>query len=193
MDKEIFGTVKDPRVMGRTKHLLEDVLRMALIGVICACDDYDEIHDFIKYHEAALKRRGLLSLPNGVPSADTIQRVMEAVDHSQIISALNACRGIIAGDLCGRLIIIDGKKAKGASPKSRGCNGLYILNAWVSETEICIGERRVDDKTNELTFLPIILASLWLTGTLVSIDAMGTHRKIAYQIIMQGGDYIIAA
>ena len=69
---------------------------------------------------------------------------------------------------------------------------MYILNAWVSETEICVAEKPVDDKTNELTVLPSVLSSLWLTGALVSIDAMGTHRNIAEQIILQGGDYLMA-
>ena len=71
-------------------------------------------------------------------------------------------------------------------------SGHHILNAWVSETEICVAEKPVDDKTNELTVLPSVLSSLWLTGALVSIDAMGTHRNIAEQIILQGGDYLMA-
>ena len=62
----------------------------------------------------------------------------------------------------------------------------------MSETEVCVAEKAVDDKTNELTVLPSVLSSLWLTGTMVSIDAMGTHRNIAEQIILQGGDYLMA-
>ena len=62
----------------------------------------------------------------------------------------------------------------------------------VSEHEICISEKRVDDKTNELTVLPAILASICIVGALVSVDAMGTHRDIAMQILMQDGDYLMA-
>ena len=94
--------------------------------------------------------------------------------------------------LCGNQVIIDGKKLRVKIPGSPGCHGLYILNAWVSETEICVAEKPVDGKTNELTVLPSVLSSLWLTGALVSVDAMGTHRNIAEQIMLQGGDYLMA-
>lgn len=189
---EIFGKVKDPRVLGKVKHELEDVLRIALIGVLCNCEDFDEMSDFVMERQKELKEEGFLRLANGVPSGDTIRRVVEAVNPVQLRASLDVCREHIVESLRNHQIIIDGKKLRGESPKSHGCNGLYILNAWVSEAEICIAEERVGDKANELTALPSTLASLWLTGSVVSIDAMGTHRNIAQQIIMQGGEYIMA-
>lgn len=89
-------------------------------------------------------------------------------------------------------MIIDGKKLRGANPKSRGCDGLYILNAMVSEYEICITEKRVDDKTNELAMLTSVIASLCIVRALVSVDAMGMHRNIAQQILLQDGNYLMA-
>ncbi len=102
---------------------------------------------------------------------------------TQLRASLDCCRGHIIESLCGNQVIIDGKKLRGENPKSSGCHGLYILNAWVSETEICVAEKA--GETNELTVLPSVLSSLWLTGALVSIDAMGTHRNIAEQIIRE--------
>lgn len=192
MQNEIFDKVKDPRVLGKVKHELEDVLRIALIGVLTSCDDYDEISDFIEERQEELVEYGFLKLANGVPSGDTIRRVVEAVDPDQMRSALRSSRERIVSSLNGCHVIIDGKKLRGESPRSRGCDGLYILNAMVSEYEICISERRVDDKTNELKILPSVLASLCLVGALVSVDAMGTHRKIAQQILLQDGNYLMA-
>lgn len=183
--------VKDPRDLGKVKHILEDVLRIALLGTICACDDYEEIHDFVCERHKELREMGFLELSNGIPSKYTIERVVESVNPKQLRSCLDACRDTIKESLSGKHVIYDGKKLRGENPKSRGCNGLYILNAWVSETEICLAEERVDDKTNELTVLPAALAMLWLTGALVSVDAMGTHRPIAEQILLQGGDYLM--
>lgn len=192
MQNEIFYMVKDPRDMGKVKHILEDVLRIALLGTICACDDYEEIHDFVCERHEGLIETGFLKLANGIPSKYTIERVVESVNPGQLRACLDACRGHIIESLSGKHVIFDGKKLRGENPKSRGCNGLYILNAWVSESEICVAEQQVDDKTNELTVLPAALAMLWLTGALVSVDAMGTHRKIAEQILLQGGDYLMA-
>lgn len=188
MNIEIFSKVKDTRDLGKVKHELEDVLRMALIGVLCDCEDCDDISDMVTDREEEFKASGLLKLTNGVPYGDTILRVVEAVNPAQLRASLDCCRGHIMESLCGHQVVIDGKKLRGENPKSR----LYILNAWVSETEICVAEKPVDDKANELKVLPTVLSSLWLTGSLVSIDAMGTHRNIAEQIILQGGDYLMA-
>ncbi len=192
MQIEIFANVKDPRVLGKVKHELEDVLRIALIGALTSCDDYDEISDFIEERQEELKEYGFLKLANGVPSGDTIRRVIEAVNPEQMRAALRYSRERIISSLSGCHVIIDGKKLRGESPRSRGCDGLYILNAMVSEYEICISERRVDDKTNELKMLPSVIASLCIVGALVSVDAMGTHRNIARQILLQDGNYLMA-
>lgn len=192
MQIEIFSKVKDPRVLGKVKHELEDVLRIALIGVLCSCEDYDEISDLVEDKAEEFKSMGFLKLAKGVPSGDTIRRVVEAVNPDQMRASLAVCRDNIVSSLNGCHVIIDGKKLRGENPKSKGCNGLYILNAMVSDLEICIAEKRVDDKTNELTALPSLIASLCIVGALVSVDAMGTHRNIAQQIILQDGNYLMA-
>ncbi len=51
MQIEIFSKVKDPRDLGKVKHELEDVLRMALIGVLCDCEDCDDISDMVADRE----------------------------------------------------------------------------------------------------------------------------------------------
>lgn len=192
MQTEIFIKVKDPRVLGKVQHELEDVLRIALIGVLCSCDDYDEVSDLIEDKAGEFKSMGFLKLTNGVPSGDTIRRVLEAVNPDQLRASLAVSRENIMSSLKGCHVIVDGKKLRGENPTSRGCNGLYLLNAMVSENGICVAEQRVDDKTNELTVLPSVLASLCLVGAVVSVDAMGAHRNIAQQIIMQDGDYLMA-
>lgn len=192
MQSEIFSKVKYPRVLGKVKHELEDVLRIALIGVLCSCEDYDEIYDMVVERQEDLVSNGFLKLSNGVPSSDTIRRVVEAVNPDQMRASINCSVHQIQESLKGCQIIIDGKKLRGENPKSLGCNGLFLLNAMVSESEICIAEKRVDNKTNELSMLPSMLASLYLPGTVVSVDAMGTHRNISEQILMQGGDYLMA-
>lgn len=75
MQIEFFSKVKDPRVLGKVRHELEDVLRIALIGVLCSCEDYDEISDLIEDSQQEFKDMGFLRLTNGVPSGDTIRRV----------------------------------------------------------------------------------------------------------------------
>ena len=190
----IFSKVKDPRDLGKVKHELEDVLRMALVGVLCDCEDCEDcgdISDMVTDKERIQSCRIAKTY-----QWSTVRRYHTArcrvCQSRPAADSLDCCRGHIIESLCGSQIIIDGKKLRGENPKSPGCHGLYILNAWVSETEIWVAEKPVDDKTNELTVLPSVLSSLLLTGSLVSIDAMGTHRNIAEQILLQDGDYLMA-
>lgn len=88
---EVFARVKGPRVLGKVKHELEDMLRIALIGVLTSCDDYDEISDFIEERQSVLKEMGFLKMANGVPSGDTIRRVVEAVNLEQMRASLRCC------------------------------------------------------------------------------------------------------
>ncbi|MDE7413134.1 MAG: transposase family protein [Muribaculaceae bacterium] len=62
MQIEFFSKVKDPRVLGKVKHQLEDILRIALIGVLCSCEDYDEISDLIEDRQQEFKDMGVLEL-----------------------------------------------------------------------------------------------------------------------------------
>lgn len=93
--------------------------------------------------EEEFRSSGLLKLTNGVPCGDTILRVVEAVNPTQLRASLDCCRRHIMESLCGHHLIIDGKKLRGENPTGRGCDGLYILNAWVWETEICVAEQPV--------------------------------------------------
>ena len=99
--------------MGKVKHELEDVLRMALIGVLCDCEDCDDISDMVTDREEEFKAAGLLKLGNGVPCGDTILRVVESVNPAQLRASLDCCRGHIIESLCGNQVIIDGKKLRG--------------------------------------------------------------------------------
>lgn len=126
MQIAIFARVKDPRVLGKVKHELEDVLIIALIGVLTSFDDYDEISDFTEERQSELKEKGFLKLANGVPSGDTIRRVVEAVNPDQMRTCLRCCREHIISSLNGCHVIIDGKKLRGEDPKSKGCNSLYM-------------------------------------------------------------------
>lgn len=74
--KKHFCGLKDPRVVGRSQHLLIDIIVMAICGVIGNCDDWPDIEQFARSREAWFKR--FLRLPKGIPSHDTFERVCGA-------------------------------------------------------------------------------------------------------------------
>jgi predicted transposase YbfD/YdcC len=69
---------------------------------------------------------------------------------------------------------------------------LYIVNAWVAENRLCIGQRKVEDKSNEITALPLLIEELDIRDAVVSIDAIGCQRGIAEQITSKGGHYLLS-
>ena len=134
----------------------------------------------------------VLELPNGIPSHDTFNRVLQLIDPKHLSDCLDKDGAALLGSLSGKQLAIDGKKLKGVSPRSKGNSGLYILNAWVCENRLCVGQEKVEDKSNEITAIPTLLEQLDIEGAVVSIDAIGCQSAIANQILEQGGEYLLA-
>ena len=185
-----FTEVSDPRVEGRCLHLLSDILMISLLTYLTGGTDYQDMHLFTK--ERGWEFEGLLQLPHGVPSPDTFERVFKKLKSESLHNCLESYGKEILGSLSEKQIVLDGKKWKGVSPNSKGNSGLYILNAWVSENRLCIGQEKVEEKSNEITAIPKVLESLDIEEAVVSIDAIGTQTKIADRIIEQGGHYFLS-
>jgi len=188
--KDIFGSVLDPRVEGRCLHKLSDILFIALCTVLSNGEDCMDMVTFAEQRKDWLKK--ILDLPNGIPSDDTFRRVLQIVDSEALSSILVDHGDEFIDRYKGELINLDGKKMKGVSPRSRGNKGLYILSAWASSQGICIGQKKVDDKSNEITAIPELLEELNITGSIVSIDAIGCQVEIAKKIKQKSADYLLS-
>lgn len=186
-----FEQIEDPRVIGRCSHLLSDILVVAICTYLTGGTDYQDMYLFCKERGHELKDR-LLKLPNGVPSADTFERVLKRLKPEALSRCLDVYGKEFLSDLTEKQIILDGKKLKGVEPGSKGVTGAYILNAWVAENRICVGQRKISDKSNEITAIPEVLNSLDIEDAVVSIDAIGTQTAIAKQIRQQKGHYLLS-
>jgi predicted transposase YbfD/YdcC len=185
-----FDGVKDPRVVGRCEHLLSDLLTIAICTYLSGGTDYQDMYLFGKERGKELK--DILELPNGAPSADTYERLFKHLNPDSLSQCLAEYGKSILSSLAEKQIVLDGKKLKGVSPTSKGNAGYYLLNAWVSENRICVGQAKVKDKSNEITAIPDVLKSLDIEDAIVSIDAIGTQTAIARQIREQKGHYLLS-
>lgn len=188
--ENFFGSLTDPRVQGRCKHKLSDILFIAFCTLLSNGEDFEDMVEFAEQRLDWLK--DILGLPNGIPSHDTFNRVLQMIDPKSLTQLLQADASILLDGVKGKLVSFDGKKIKGAAPKSAGNSGLYVLNAWVNEGRLCIGQQRVDDKSNEITAIPKLLDTLELSGSVVSIDAMGCQTGIAEMIIKKDADFLLS-
>jgi hypothetical protein len=138
-----FSEVTDPHVTGRCLHLLSDILLIGLCTYLTGGSDYQDMRLFGL--ECGSSLGDLLSLPNGIPSEDTFERVFKSINPDELESCLHVYGNHILTELSDKQIVIDGKKQRGVSPAIRGNRGLYLLNVWVSENRLCMAQKRVED------------------------------------------------
>lgn len=193
---EHFKDLPDPRVNQHLKlHKLIDIVVIAVCATVAQQDTWEEIADYAEMKEGFLRQ--FLELPNGIPSHDTINRVFSLLDPvawQVCFAAWMRSMGKLSGE---KLIALDGKTLRGSKASGTGKRdteqaALELVSAWASENELVLAHLAVKEGSNEITILPELLELLDLAGTTVTIDAMGTQRDIAEQIINQGGDYLLS-
>ena len=189
--EKFFEQVPDFRLNRRKRHHLSDILAISLCAVVCGANDFEEIAMYGNQKIEFL--RSFLSLPNGIPSHDTFNRVFKFLDKDKFGACLYTWSKEILAELQGLShLCIDGKVLKGTAESGRKKSGICIVSAWVAEHRLVLGQQKVDSKSNEKTAIPQLLESLDLKDSLVSIDAIACEQKNADLIVKKGGDYLLA-
>lgn len=185
-----FAELTDPRTDHTLRHKFIDILIIAILAVLCGADGWTDIEEFGRAKEAWLRR--FLELPNGIPSHDTFGRVFARIDAQEFQQCFISWVQAIHSLTQGQVIAVDGKCLRGSQDLHTGRQALYMVSAWAAADHMILGQRKVDEKSNEITAVPELLALLDIQGCIVSVDAMNCQRKIAEQIVRQGGDYLLA-
>jgi predicted transposase YbfD/YdcC len=184
-----FESLEDPRVR-QPEHLLLDIVAIAILAVISGADDMVAVETYGKAKAAWLKT--FLALPNGIPSHDTFSRVLALIEPNSLQECFLRWVKQLTEQLAINLINIDGKTARGSYDRESSLKALHTVSAWSCEHHLVLAQQRVESKSNEITAIPELLNLLDISGAIITLDAMGTQRAIAEQIIDQGGDYILA-
>lgn len=187
---EIFEELPDFRVEGRTSYPLSEVLVISLCAVLAGAEDYEDIAEYGRQQSEFLG--SFLALKAGIPSHDTFNRVFRYMDSESFAHCLSRWSAQIVESLSNLQITIDGKVLRATSERGKRTSGLCLVNAWVAEHCLSLGQIKVDAKSNEKTAIPAIIEDIDIKGALVSIDAMGTHTKFAEQIRIREGHYLLA-
>jgi len=182
--------VKDPRIDRTKRHLLSDILAIAICAVICGADEWTEMEAFGKAKQPWFKT--FLALPNGIPSHDTLARVFARLDPLALQQSFVAWIQGLSQQLAGSVVAIDGKTVRHSFDRAAGKAAIHMVSAWASSHHLVLGQVKVDDKSNEIVAIPQLLEMLELGGTIVTIDAMGCQKEIAARIHDQGADYVLA-
>lgn len=185
-----FAALTDPRVDRTKEHSLLDILTIALCAVISGADEWVAMAEYGNAKRGWLDT--FLDLPNGIPSHDTFGRVFAALDPDQFQACFLSWVQSVVTQTDGTVIAVDGKTVRRSHDRGAGKAAIHMVSAWASANRLVLGQRAVDEKSNEITAIPALLDVLLLKGCIVTIDAMGCQRDIAARIVDKGADYVLA-
>ena len=186
--EEYFGELEDPRDTRNRKHPLMNIITIAILGVMCGADGWVDIERYGKAKQTWLAT--FLDLSEGIPSHDTFGRVFRWLDADAFQRQFIAWAASLCERTEGQFVRIDGKKLRRSHDKTHGKDGIWMVSAWIEEHRLVLGQEKVDEKSNEITAIPQLLAALDIAGCIVTIDAIGTQTTIAQTIVQAGADYI---
>lgn len=187
---EHFTDLPDPRQRQNREHKFIDILVITICAAICGADDWVAVEQFGCAKHAWFER--FLDLPSGIPTHDTFWRVFRHLDAEQFQTCFIEWIASVQELTVGEVIAVDGKQLRRSHDAPAGKAAIHMVSAWATTNSLVLGQRKVDDKSNEITAIPDLLNKLELSGCIVTIDAMGCQTKIAETIVEKGADYLLA-
>lgn len=189
---EEFAELPDPRSTINRKHLLGELLVICILAVIGGSDGPLSIGTWAQQQRKWLLAN--LKLPNGIPSHDTIGRLLASLKPDAFQKCFQSWIARIRpqDEMSSEQIAIDGKVLRRSHDKSKSLGALCLVSAWSVDRGLSLGQLAAEAKSNEITAIPELLESIELKDAVITIDAAGTQTHIAKQIIQGGGDYVLS-
>jgi len=187
--ESFFEQMEDHRHHNKLHNLI-DIIIIAICGVVSGADTYEQIENFGKTRKKWLSR--FLLLPYGIPSHDTFGRIFERMNPKEFQNCFMHWIKFVTEQTKGQVVAIDGKTLRRSHDKSNDKKAIHMVSAWASSNKVVLGQLKTEEKSNEITAIPQLLKLLDISGCIITIDAMGTQKKIAKTIIDNSGDYVLA-
>jgi predicted transposase YbfD/YdcC len=186
---EHFEELDDPRQSGKVSYPLNEMLLQCLLAVIAGAEGWVEVAEFGKRKLDFLRR--FAAYADGTPSHDQFGNLFAALDAE----AFQACFiGWVASlsKLGPDIVAVDGKTLRRSYQQGGAKAPIHMISAFSSRQRMVLGQRKVAEKSNEITAIPELLDLLTVKGAIVTIDAMGCQKEIAAKIIAKEADYVLA-
>jgi len=184
-----FGGLTDPRINRRLHHPLVNILAISICAIICGCDDFCAIEEYGQSKIDWFK--GFLDLELGIPSHDTFCDVLNRLKLNEFSQAFTQWVSQL-GHLKDDIVSIDGKTMRRILDKASGASPIHLVSAWSAKNNLCFGQTKVNEKSNEITAIPLLLDLLDIKGATITMDAMGCQFAIADKIVEEQADYVLA-
>ena len=186
----IFNQIDDPRKPSLTfSYSLTSILFMTLVAVISGATDWAKV---VVMSEGMIDWLALyVDMSSGIPCERTFTNIFNIIKPEFLEEALQKLSELIRERLPQEVISFDGQTERGTAEKRKGLSGIHLMNAWSVDNRICLGQIKVDDKSNEIIAMPKLMDMLDLKGTIITADAMNTQKATAKKAIDSGADYVL--
>ena len=190
---EIFECVPDPRRANHSfSHRFIDVLCIALCATLSGAEGFVDFEDYGLAKETWLRERLGLELPHGIPSHDTFNRLFSLLDAKAFETCFMAWTQHLQQVTNGDILAIDGKSVRRSFDTATGQGALHLVSVWAVQARLVLAQQEVEQKSNEMTAVPLLLEMLDLKGCVVTADALNSQKNIAAKVQERGGDYVLA-
>jgi predicted transposase YbfD/YdcC len=190
-----FEDLEDPRSTVNRQHPLVSVIVIALLAVLAGSAGPTAIARWAALKEEFLLK--ILNLPHGIPRKDVFRRVLALLRPS----AFQACfvnwlqslraKAAQATGIEQPVLAVDGKTLRRSHNGDKGLGALHSVSVWASDYGLSLGQVACAEKSNEITAIPELLRLVDIKGAIITIDAMGTQKAIAKQIVDSEADYVL--
>jgi predicted transposase YbfD/YdcC len=191
-----FEALEDPRSTVNLQHPLVSVVVIALMAVLAGANGPTAIAKWADLKQELLLKA--LPLPRGIPRKDVFRRVLMTLKPG----AFQACfanwlqslraKAAAATGVEQPVLSVDGKTARRSHDRRHGLGALHAVSVWASEFGLSLGQVACAERSNEITAIPELLRLVDIKGAIITIDAMGTQKAIAAQVIEGEADYVLA-
>ena len=170
------------------RYSLASIIFMVLVAQVCGAKDWPQtvvmcngITDWLgKY----------VDMSGGVPCERTFKDLFNLIKSESMEGLLMQTADFVRERILGEVVSFDGQTERGTRDKTNHINGIHLLSAWSGHNNICLGQIKVDDKSNEITAMPVLMEALDLKGTIVTADALNTQKAIIEKAQEAGADYL---
>ena len=191
-----FDELEDPRSTINQKHPLVSVVIIAMMAVLAGAGGPTAIARWANIKSEFLLK--VLKLPHGIPRKDVFRRVLMLLKpdafQACFVNWLTSLRARAAEttSVDQPVLAVDGKTVRRSHDRNHDLGALHSVSVWASEFGLSLGQVACAEKSNEITAIPELLRLVDIKGTIITIDAMGTQKAIAQQIVDSGADYVLA-
>lgn len=194
----ISKRLDDSRIQYKVKHKMSDIVIIALLGILANANTWNEIHCFAVSHEDWLK--SFLELPSGIPSHDTIQRVIaiinpETLYESTVKYLMNLIDNLTTSSDEKDIKSMDGKTINGSSRSeltTEKISPANVMSIYSHDYGMSIIQDFIKEKSNEIPMGPELIKHLNLSNSIITADALNTQKETVKAIIKAKGEYVLA-